>query len=422
MEDRIVERSESIQNFLESTAYRSTGLGLTRDTRATVDQVLDPKTIEVLQKMIKQGCFDQLAGCISTGKEANVYFGVREDGETVAVKVYKTSILGFRDRDEYVDGEYRFRRGYCKSNPRKMVSLWAEKEQRNLNRIHQSGIHCPRVIRCKRNVLVMTLIGQPNQAAPRLKDVAAEPLKGWTGVYEDVVLAMRKMFQVCRLVHGDLSEYNMLMDGETVAIIDVSQSVGVDHPRSLEFLKRDCLNVNIFFSRKLDAVIPLQDLFGFVIEKSSTDENERLADLMSRRIESSEMDADDSVFLQTWVPACLAEVGDMREVERLIDEKHHGLSSVFDNLLSTPECSVDSDLESNSGDSHSEDSDSEDSDRDGSEADGVVKTHLPDGHKPEDMTKQEWKKLVKEERREMRKNKVPKHLKHKRNLKKYGTK
>ena len=49
-------------------------------------------------------------------------------------QVYKTSILVFKDRDKYVSGEFRFRHGYCKHNPRKMVKTWAEKEMRNLTR------------------------------------------------------------------------------------------------------------------------------------------------------------------------------------------------------------------------------------------------------------------------------------------------
>ena len=57
-----------------------------------------------------------------------------DEGE-VAIKVYKTSILVFKDRDKYVSGDYRFRNGYCKSNPRKMVKMWAEKEFRNLSRM-----------------------------------------------------------------------------------------------------------------------------------------------------------------------------------------------------------------------------------------------------------------------------------------------
>ena len=66
--------------------------------------------------------------------QANVYHAETETGGHIAVKVYKTSILVFKDRERYVSGEHRFRQGYCKSNPRKMVKLWAEKEMRNLKR------------------------------------------------------------------------------------------------------------------------------------------------------------------------------------------------------------------------------------------------------------------------------------------------
>ena len=52
----------------------------------------------------------------------------------LAVKIYKTSILVFKDRERYVAGDFRFRHGFNKSNPRKMVSMWAEKERRNLRR------------------------------------------------------------------------------------------------------------------------------------------------------------------------------------------------------------------------------------------------------------------------------------------------
>jgi RIO kinase 1 len=85
--------------------------------------------------MIQRGIINELNGCISTGKEANVYHSTTNTtvGD-LAVKVYKTSILTFKDRDKYVTGEFRFRHGYCKHNPRKMVRTWAEKEFRNLTR------------------------------------------------------------------------------------------------------------------------------------------------------------------------------------------------------------------------------------------------------------------------------------------------
>lgn len=95
--------------------------------------------------------------------------------------MYKTSILVFKDRDRYVTGEFRFRNGYCKNNPRKMVKLWAEKEYRNLNRsvqekergkvicpfrtfdvyrLRHAGIPCPEPVLLRSHVLAMRFIGK----------------------------------------------------------------------------------------------------------------------------------------------------------------------------------------------------------------------------------------------------------------------
>ena len=66
-------------------------------------------------------------------------------------------------------GDYRFKTGFCKSNPRKMVKSWAEKEMRNLMRLHTAGIRCPRPVQLRMHVLVMDFIGADGRAAPRLK-------------------------------------------------------------------------------------------------------------------------------------------------------------------------------------------------------------------------------------------------------------
>lgn len=97
---------------------------------------MDPRTRMIIFKMIQKGVVNELNGCISTGKEANVYHSTtKSSNHDLAVKVYKTSILTFKDRDKYVSGEFRFRHGYCRHNPRKMVRTWAEKEFRNLTRL-----------------------------------------------------------------------------------------------------------------------------------------------------------------------------------------------------------------------------------------------------------------------------------------------
>lgn len=96
-----------------------------KSDRATVEQAIDPRTRMVLFKMLNRGVFREIHGCVSTGKEANVYHATGGQGPypDLAIKVYKTSILVFKDRDRYVTGDFRFRMGYCRSNPRKMVKV-----------------------------------------------------------------------------------------------------------------------------------------------------------------------------------------------------------------------------------------------------------------------------------------------------------
>lgn len=69
--------------------------------------MLDPRTRLILFRMLQRGVFSSMEGCISTGKEANVYHAKQADGGSLAVKVYKTSILTFKDRDRYVADEFR---------------------------------------------------------------------------------------------------------------------------------------------------------------------------------------------------------------------------------------------------------------------------------------------------------------------------
>ena len=143
---------------------RVTNIG--KDDRATSEQVLDPRTRLILFKLLNNGFLEEIDGCLSTGKEANVYYARGGQGQEYAVKIFKTSILVFKDRDRYVSGEYRFRNGYCKSNPRKMVKVWAEKEMRNLKRLVAAGIPCPTPWLLKSHVLVMDFLG--NRPVPSI--------------------------------------------------------------------------------------------------------------------------------------------------------------------------------------------------------------------------------------------------------------
>ncbi|KAJ2889409.1 Serine/threonine-protein kinase rio1, partial [Coemansia aciculifera] len=300
--------------------------------RATTEQVLDPRTRIILFKLLNQGVVYEVHGCISTGKEANVYHAVTESGEHRAIKIYKTSILIFKDRDRYVTGEYRFRHGYSRHNPRKMVRLWAEKEMRNLKRLNAAGIPSPCPVILRQHVLVMEFLGTPEGwAYPRLKD-AVIPASRFPALYYQLVRDMRVMYAVCKLVHADLSEYNILYHGKRLYIIDVSQSVEHDHPHALDFLRHDCNNVTEFFRKRGNVrTMSLRRLFEFITDPaagSSSDDIDQALDVIQEEMEHvSDADllklrADDEVFRQSYIPRTLDEVEDyVRDVIKINDGK-----------------------------------------------------------------------------------------------------
>ncbi|XP_026429806.1 serine/threonine-protein kinase rio1-like [Papaver somniferum] len=267
-ENRSMPNSATTANLQSLT--RKTKTTDKRD-RATVEQDIDPRTRMVLFKMLNPGIFD-LNGCISTGKEANVYHATKDDGQEFAVKVYKTSVPAFKDGDRYIQGDYCFRRGYLKHNPRQMPKTWAENEMRNLMRLKAAGIRCPTPIFLRLHVLVIEFIGKSGRAAPCLKDAnLSEDKMG--ECYVQMIMVMRNLYQKCNLMHGDLSEYSILYYEGSLHVIDVSESVDLDHPLASYFLRLDCKHVSDFFRKNGVKVLSARELFDFIVDSSITDES-----------------------------------------------------------------------------------------------------------------------------------------------------
>lgn len=436
-----------------------------KSDRATSEQVLDPRTRMILLQMINRGVVSEINGCLSTGKEANVYGALSvspptaEDPEPTplhrAIKVYKTSILVFKDRDRYVTGEHRFRGGYNKSSNRAMVKVWAEKEMRNLRRLFAAGIPCPEPIYLRLHVLAMEFLGdKKGWAAPRLRDAemhgtADEVDERWRVLYLELVGLMAKMYQVCKLVHADLSEYNVLYHNSRLYIIDVSQSVEHDHPRSLEFLRMDIKNVSDFFRRKNVDTLSEQALFGFITTGPYSDATvlSRLDALFEAKAKGEEEDeaaglagdadevaarqqVENEVFRQQYIPQTLEQVYDIERDAAQVG-KDGKSSLVYANLLAD-KTAQDADGTA-SGTSSDDDDDEEDSEDDESRFEKgtprgkrfedkdqkkvsyhpsfVLRMPASQGHQLTSC--QEHKMAVKEEKREKRKEKIPKHIKKK---------
>ncbi|MCJ1276508.1 protein kinase rio1 [Puttea exsequens] len=410
-----------------------------KSDRATSEQVLDPRTRMILLQMINRNVVSEVNGCLSTGKEANIYHALsisqEEDSKAAkpplqrAIKVYKTSILVFKDRDKYVTGEYRFKQGYNKNNNRAMVKVWAEKEMRNLKRIHASGIPCPVPVQLRLHVLVMGFLGdRKGMPAPRLKDVelvGVDVEHRWNMLYLQLLGYVRILYQTCRLVHADLSEYNVLYHEDKLWLIDVSQSVEHDHPRSLEFLRMDIKNVDDFFRRKGVNVLPEKIVFKFVTSaQGSTKSNAIAVDLRTLFENRSEDDADENadtevdnrVFRNQYIPQTLEQVYDVeRDAAQVAKGGQDDL--VYRDLLAQKLASEKPPTEPNQSNDPTTNSDAESDPSSSSDDEGErdeFDRNPPRGKRFEDKNvKKEHKKQVKEEKKEKRGHKIPKHIKKK---------
>ena len=213
--------------------------------RLKVEQgAFDDATLGALYKLVQDGHVQAFGGPLSTGKEANVYEARGEEGE-VAVKIYRINASDFRQMKEYLAGDPRFEG--IGNNKQDTVLAWTRKEFANLTRARKAGVRVPEPIAVQRNVLVMELVGQAEERrAPRLAEVDVENPQQ---AYEVVREYMRRLYGA-GLVHGDLSEYNMIVHEGELVIIDLGQAVTVHHPNAQEFLERDCRNVAAFFSRQ----------------------------------------------------------------------------------------------------------------------------------------------------------------------------
>ncbi|RSL57514.1 hypothetical protein CEP54_008264 [Fusarium duplospermum] len=403
--------------------------------RATSEQVLDQRTRMILLQMINRGSVSEVHGAISTGKEANVYGAVLHDdrtGETTqrAIKVYKTAILSFKDRERYITGEHRFKGGFDKGNNRKMVKLWAEKEFRNLRRIYNAGIPCPEPINLKLHVLVMGFLGdRKGWAYPRLRDATLtgdDVDQQWHKLYVQLLGIMRRIYQVCRLVHADLSEYNILYHKEKLYIIDVSQSVEPDHPRSLEFLRMDIKNVGDFFRRKGVDTLADRAIFNFITAPEGAVEEPAMSEAIEKLYETradatsedhaAQLEVDNEVFRNQYIPQTLEQVYDIEKDAQKVNQGE-GNDLVYSNLLADQVIAPKKTEEADEEEGSTSDTDGEGAsldDDDESHDESRFEKGTPRGRRFEDKDeKKAHKQAVKEAKREKRKEKMPKHLKKK---------
>jgi len=206
-----------------------------------------------LQALVSSGVVEALGKSLGVGKEADIYAALDSRGKECAVKFHRLGRTSFRQTLR--------KRGYVAGHPHTswlyQSRLAAEREYSALQSLYSAGVSVPKPIAHNRHVVVMSLIGGTELKFAELED--AKP------ILKEILRNIKKAYQRARLIHSDLSEYNILIkpDGKLL-IIDWPQSVDIDHPNAQDYLKRDISNIVTCFTRKAGLNPDLEGIVAYV--------------------------------------------------------------------------------------------------------------------------------------------------------------
>lgn len=214
------------------------------------------KTPQRLQPLVTEGLVDEVQRQLMSGKEATVYV-VRCGDEIRCAKVYKDAKQrSFRKSSSYQEGrktknsrQARAMEKGSRYGRQMQEEAWQSAEVDALYRLAAAGVRVPQPYICHEGVLLMELVTDADgYPAPRLNDIELSPeqaLEFHAGLLKQVVRML-----CAGIIHGDLSEYNILVGSHGPVIIDLPQAVdAAGNSNAGPMLERDVANLASYFSR-----------------------------------------------------------------------------------------------------------------------------------------------------------------------------
>jgi RIO kinase 1 len=212
-----------------------------------------PKKFEML---VHNGLVDEVVSQLMSGKEAEVYV-VRSAGVLRCAKVYKdTDNRSFRGQARYQEGRAvknsRQARAMGKNSRygrKEQEGAWQNAEVDALHRLADAGVRVPQVFSYIGGILLMELVVDENgRNAPRLNDVRLTGAQARD--YHRALIAQIVLMLCAGIVHGDLSEYNVLVGSDGLVIIDLPQAINAaGNNNAAGMLQRDVANMAAYFGR-----------------------------------------------------------------------------------------------------------------------------------------------------------------------------
>jgi RIO kinase 2 len=243
---------------VDFTLSKLNKLGLTMQSKgAYVGVTLNYTGYDCLaiNALVKAGIISSFGQTIGVGKEADVYTALAPDGNTIAVKFHRLGRISFR--------QTRRKRGYIREHSTWLFQshLAAEKEFQALQLVYKNGVSVPEPLSHNRHVIAKGII-EGGELSKWRKITHPER------VLKEVLRNVRKAYLKAHVIHGDLSEYNIILKPDMhVLIIDWPQYVLADHPNAADLLQRDVQNVLTFFNRRFDVKVETQLACDYVTGK-----------------------------------------------------------------------------------------------------------------------------------------------------------
>ncbi|MEM3549689.1 MAG: RIO1 family regulatory kinase/ATPase [Candidatus Bathyarchaeia archaeon] len=208
-----------------------------------------------INALVKAGVIEAFGKPLGVGKEADVYDALSPEGERIAIKFHRLGRISFRQTMR--------KRSYSKEHVHwlQRSRIAAEREFEALKIVYPNGVAVPKPISQNRHAVAMGAIEGAELAdwkeIPNPKKVLKEILKN-----------IRKAYLKAGIIHGDLSEYNVILKPDMhILIIDWPQYVKKDHPNSQQLLTRDVKNILQFFKRKHMLTANAEEAIAYVTGK-----------------------------------------------------------------------------------------------------------------------------------------------------------
>ncbi len=270
------------------------------------------KSPSSIEPLIRDGLVDEVLRPLKSGKEASVYV-VLAGGEIRCAKVYKqASQRSFRQAAQYTEGrkvrnsrQARAMEKGSRYGRKEQEDAWQNSEVNALYRLAAAGVRVPKPHCFVDGVLLMELVADAaGNAAPRLNDLTLTDVEARR--YHAMLITQVVRMLCAGLIHGDLSEYNVLVDAHGPVIIDLPQAVDAAGNNNAErMLERDVDNLTVYFGRFAPDLLTTD--YGKEIWELYTNSELRPDSVLTGRFERSEAPAD--------VDAILREVDAAREEE-----------------------------------------------------------------------------------------------------------